>query len=292
MILRMTFGILTAGILTFGILMFLSHSVGANVNIVATIRPIHSIVSALTHSLNPPILLFNTAQLPHHAHLKPSQLKHISRADLIVSIHPNFESSLHKILSTVAPNKQLIIANLDGIILHHSAKKPHYHLWLNIQNMQIFARALTQKLIQLDTENSAIYQQNNARLQTQLSQLSNLIKQNLSAYQTTKMATFSNALHYFIAENQLQNRLTVSKFHGEKLSIYRILRAKKILKNQRIHCLLGAQEMTQKHLYLLSENIKINSARIDLLGQNIPSGARHYSQLMQRISARVAQCLK
>ena len=157
----------------------LSANTFAAPNIVVSIKPIHSIVSALTQGITTPKLLLKTNQSVHNFHLKPSQLSLLDQADLIISIHPDFEAGLTKALSRIDSGKQFIVDKKNTA---------NHHGWLDISSIQVFANALTNELIQIDKANTNIYKKNLTTLNNQLDQLKQNITQQLSNYNTTQIA--------------------------------------------------------------------------------------------------------
>ena len=75
------------------------NNVGANStpNVVVSIKPIHSIVSALMEGVSKPQLLLESSDSAHTFHLKPSQLRLLSNADLVITIGDSFEMGLKKL---------------------------------------------------------------------------------------------------------------------------------------------------------------------------------------------------
>lgn len=260
----------------------------ANPNIVVSIKPIHSIVSQLTQGITTPSLLLETQQSAHHFHLKPSQLSLIESADLIVSVHPNMEAGLNKALSNLPQYKKIYIVKHD----EHINSSQNYHVWLAINNMQEFAKKLTKKLITIDAENKPTYLLNLDKLNNKLNALQKDIQQKLSAYNGKLIASFSNVFDYFIKSNHLQKSTTITQSHGDRLSIQKILKAKKTIQAKKIKCLLSGIEIPTKRINVLTEGLDINTASIDIMGYQLDKGTTHYFDLMQNIANKVGQCLQ
>ncbi len=282
------------------IILLFSANTFAVPNIVVSIKPIHSIVSSLTQGITEPKLLLNTNQLIEHAYLKPSQLSLLSRADLVIFIHPYFESGLKKVLENVDTDKKLIIGDIENIHLIHNEGHGHdehqeivnYHLWLDVNNMQIFAKKLVKKLIQIDPDNSLDYTTNFNKLNQNLDNLKQDISQKLSSYKSKVLASYSNTFDYFTNINQLKKSVNITSYHGEKLSIFKMLKAKKTMKKTQTKCLLATVEIPKKRINSLTEGLNINSENIDIIGFNIQQGGDHYFELMHSISNKIVQCLK
>ncbi|SMN14209.1 Zinc ABC transporter, periplasmic-binding protein ZnuA [uncultured Candidatus Thioglobus sp.] len=296
------------------ILLF-STNAFATPNIVVSIKPIHSIVSSLTQGITTPKLLLKTSQSPEHAYLKPSQLSLLSHADLAVFIHPIFESGLKKAMDNLDANKKLIIGNMEDIYLiyneeyerheeheneGHKDEHGHsehqevvnYHLWLDINNMQIFAKKLTGKLIKIDPDNQSNYTANLNNLDKNLDKLKQAINQKISIYKSSVLASYSNTFDYFTNANQLKKSVNITSYHGERLSILKMLKAKKIMKDTQTRCLLATTEVPKKRTNSLVEGLNINSENIDIIGFDIAQGPKHYFELIHNIANKVAQCLK
>jgi len=254
----------------------------ANPNIVVSIKPIHSIVSQLTQGVTTPSLLLDSPQSAHQFHLKPSQLSLLDKADLVISIHPNFETGLSKALNSIDSNKQFII----------NKQVTNHHSWLDVNHMQNFAKLLVDKLSQIDKNNMAIYQNNLAQVDQKLEQLKHDINQQLSKHKTTPIATFSNAFEYFIKSNHLQKSITITQSHGGRLSIQKILKAKQTMQAKKTKCLLSTTEIPSKRINVLIEGLDINTASIDIMGYQLEKGIDHYFNLIQNIANKVDQCLK
>lgn len=76
-----------------------------NPQVVVSIKPIHSLVSAVMEGVATPTLLVKTGS-PHAYTLRPSEARALANADLVVWVGHELESFLEKPLQTVAKNAQ------------------------------------------------------------------------------------------------------------------------------------------------------------------------------------------
>ena len=90
-------------------LLFLNN-VGAQStpNIVVSIKPIHSITSALMEGVSRPKLLLESNDSAHTFHLKPSQLNLLTNADLVITIGDSFETGLKKTLGNIKDGSRAV----------------------------------------------------------------------------------------------------------------------------------------------------------------------------------------
>ena len=92
------------------ILSFLTIFVPANaeIKVVATIKPIHSLASYLMDGIGKPDLIVDGYASPHGFALKPSHAKMIQNADIIFWVGEDIESFLEKPLKTIAKKAEKI----------------------------------------------------------------------------------------------------------------------------------------------------------------------------------------
>jgi len=75
---------------------FMFSKKSERVDIVVSIKPIHSLVCALTKGVTTPVLLLDGSVSPHHAQLQPSQVQKLKSAKFVVWIGPVYEQMLTK----------------------------------------------------------------------------------------------------------------------------------------------------------------------------------------------------
>ena len=260
------------------IILLLTGSVFSAPNIVVSIAPIRALVSDLTQGVTAPKLLLKKTQSAHHSHLQPSQLTLLTQTDLIISVHPHFETSLAKALKNIDANKKITLNN---------DKTGNRHSWLDIASMKNLSHKIVKKLSQIDPNNRAIYQKNLTLTYKKLTQLEQQTQKKLAPYRNAEIAIFSTALMPFLNANQLKKPIVITHAHGDKLSIYKIRNAIKAMHGQQSQCLLSTIEIPKKRINALIEGLDINTASIDIMGFN-----QTYFQLINTISKQIAQCLK
>ena len=96
--------------LIFTILSFLTlfTSANAEIKVVASIKPIHSLVSYLMDGVSKPSLIVDGYASPHGFALKPSHAKMLQEADIIFWVGEDLENFLEKPLSSIAKKAEKI----------------------------------------------------------------------------------------------------------------------------------------------------------------------------------------
>ena len=80
----------------------------AEVKVVASIKPIHSLVSAVMEGVGEPSLLVKGAGSPHTYALKPSQAKQLQEADLVFWMGHDLEAFLENSIESIATNAKSV----------------------------------------------------------------------------------------------------------------------------------------------------------------------------------------
>ena len=87
---------------------FFSFSAKAEVNVVTTIKPLHSLVSSVMKGIGEPSLIIEGTNNPHTFVFKPSHAEMIEEADIIFWIGEDLEAFMEKPLDSLAEKAQVI----------------------------------------------------------------------------------------------------------------------------------------------------------------------------------------
>ncbi|MEM8797916.1 MAG: zinc ABC transporter substrate-binding protein, partial [Pseudomonadota bacterium] len=80
----------------------------AEPNVVASIKPVHSLVAGVMQGVGTPSLIVDQAGSPHTYSLKPSQAAELQNADVVFWVGHDLETFLEKPLETVAADAQIV----------------------------------------------------------------------------------------------------------------------------------------------------------------------------------------
>ena len=85
-------------------------------NVVASVKPLHSLAAAVMDGVGSPDLLLEAGQSPHTYALTPSEAATLERADLVVWVGPALESFLVRPVRNIArPDASLPLIRLQGL---------------------------------------------------------------------------------------------------------------------------------------------------------------------------------
>ena len=293
------------------ILLLTIKSVGAEstLDVVVSIKPIHSITTMLMDGIAMPKLLLNSSNSAHTFHLKPSQIRMLSKSDLVITISEDFETGLRKALKNVKKASHFKVSSLNQLNIlksrgeeiykvdekeegNHADHTNDLHLWLDVDNMQLISQHISNLLIELDPANKSKYSENFNKVNSELNKLHIELQNQLEPFLSTRFAIFADTLQYFENNLNLKRPVIITPYHGARLSINRTLEAKKIIKDLNISCLIYGSEIRPNQVNVLSEGLTLKAFKIDILGAVYPSGSDQYFNLMKRISNQLASCLK
>ena len=95
-------------ILSSSLISILSFTAQAEINVVASVKPLHSLVSGVTEGVQKPDLIVKGAASPHTYSLKPSQAKQLEEADLVFWMGHELESFLEQPLEAIATKAKVV----------------------------------------------------------------------------------------------------------------------------------------------------------------------------------------
>ena len=287
---------------------FKSSHAQSTPQVVVSIKPIHSIVAFLMEGIASPELLLQSNNSAHTFHLKPSQIRMIDTADLVISIGDEFEIGLRKALKNLDESNRFEIISLGSLNVHKYRAEKIYekvqqedsqedltadmHLWLDLDNMKKIAQHINGLLIDINPANQDKYNMNLASLNSKLDILQIELEKQMLPFSSDLYATYSDTIQYFEKKYNLGRPVIVTPYHGARLSINRTLASKNTINDLNIPCLIYGTEVRKSQISVLSEGLKIKAHKIDILGQEFDEGPNQYFNLMKKISNQVASCLK
>ena len=174
---------------------FANASQAKQIKIVTSISPIASVFATIAGDSASVSSICINNQCPAHYLAKPSQLKQIVTADLLVYIDDAFEVFMQKPLQET---KALILklSNNPSLVTKYN-NQTNWHLWLGIDNLKAMMDQALLVLSKLEPENSKIYERNYKEAYQSLESLQVKMRANLSKLE--KPILLDDSLEYFFA---------------------------------------------------------------------------------------------
>lgn len=274
--------------------------------VAVSIRPLYFLATELMHGVGKPELILTGQQSPHHYHIRPSQLRGINQANIVLWIGPSLESTLQKTIQNL-PNNIEHYALLDTAGLHilklsgtgHKHDHDHAdtpqnlndpHIWLETDNAAQLSRFITEVLIKHDPSKKTAYQHNLSRLEKKLSALQKNISSELEALTTTRILALHDAWRYFAHDFRLQGYQSIHADGLEHLGARSFLSLKKEIDKKEFVCVIGGPETNYKKAQQLTAESKTPLIILDPLGNDLPADT-DYEEFMQHISKNLQNCI-
>ncbi|MES9972922.1 MAG: zinc ABC transporter substrate-binding protein [Candidatus Thiodiazotropha sp.] len=286
-------------------------------NVVVSLKPVHSLLASLMQDVAEPRLLLDDSQSPHDMSLKPSQIRMLNEADLIVWVGTSLEPALSHLLqrqSFEAP----ILSLLETPDLHllpirnrrewrshghshdHNDSHPDQavisamldnHIWLSPDNAAAMVRHLTQKLIELDEVHTAIFRKNSRNLLNRLHTFDNALRSQLKPVANTPYVVFHDAYQYFEAHYGMHTVGTVNITPDQLSGARHIHRLRQTIEQRGARCLFTEPQFEPKLAHTLVEGLAVKIGELDPLGEQLPPGPDCYFSLMRGLADNLLNCL-
>ena len=274
--------------------------VAAELKVVVSIKPLHSLVSAVMEGVGEPLLLLSANGSPHDANLKPISAKLLQNADLVFWMGRGLESFLEKAINTIPANTDIVsVLELKKLkfpqsnqlenSIHSITNNPH--VWLDTQNALIILQAVEKKLIESDPKNTNQYRANRKRMSSNILDLEREIDQQLLSVRKIAFVTFHDAFMHFENRFSLHYGSVITHNPELKPGAKRIYELQKIIHDKDIKCVFSEPQFDTGLIELLREKTRANTASLDPMGSSLKAGSELYPALMRAIAAGFASCL-
>ena len=293
------------------------------ISVVASIKPIHSLVAAVMGDIGTPHLLLEAPSSAHHFTLKPSQARSLQAADIVFWVGPTMEQPLTKALATLALQAQtlpllesagLVLINFDKVIpaheKHDQEKHDHEkhdhekhdehakhddhlinpHIWLDPQNAKIMLGVIAARLAKADPENASTYAANADSMAARLAILETDITSQLASYSAAKFLVLHDAHVYFERRFGLRNYGAITTEPDVMPTASRVKALRDELREHRFDCIFTEPFLGQKAVALIAEGSKVSIGTLDPIASNLPAGAQLYPDLLMSYAKALQSC--
>ncbi len=285
------------------VLLALTFSSGAKaeVNVVTTIKPLHSIVSAIMVGTGAPKLLMRTTVSPHDFKLKPSDVRALNKADVIFWFGPSLESRLSKVIEIArktsrvfdilkSPNIKLLKNRNHEDDHDHGLNDPH--IWTSIPNAKAIAFIVRDTLMSIEPKHAKTYSSNYQKFSRNMDHLESTIRQRMKSTKKVPFVVYHDSFQYFENDFQLNSHgaIMISAEHrpgAKRLSTFR-----KMIKEKKISCVFSELHHNQKMLHSIIKGSAAKITLLDPIGANLKPGQNLYGDLMKNLSSTMANCLE
>jgi len=293
----------------------MSFSVRADINVVTTIKPLHSLISNVMKGVGEPSLIIEGTSNPHNFVLKPSHAKLLQDADIIFWIGEDLEAFMEKPLSSLAKDaKKISFMELGSIkklkfrennIFDHDDHDGHKeddhddhdghnhgefdaHLWLDPVNAKEMVIEISHELSELDPTNKNKYKANADKTIEVLDNLIKEVSQSLS--KDISYVVFHDAYQYFEKRFEVTSAGALTLNPDVLPGAKQIVDIQSLIKEKNIKCIFSEPQYNPKIIETLASDTNISTGTMDPLGVNLDRGVTMYSKLIMNIADSIKNC--
>ena len=303
----------------------------AEVKVVTSIKPIHSLVSAVMVGVGEPSLLVKGAGSPHTYSLKPSQAKQLQEADLVFWMGHDLEAFLENSIESIATNaKSVPLMEAHGLTKlefreggafedhadHDDHKKDEHghddhddhkkddhghddhghaetdpHVWLDPVNAKALVHEIEEALIETDPANAAAYE---ANAETMMARLDDLVAEIDTVLQPVKRrgyVVFHDAYQYFEARFGVSAVGSITVSPEVLPGAERVAKLQDKVRDLGATCVCSEPQFEPKLVATVTENTNAGTGVLDPLGTSINDGPDLYFTLIRNMAASLKGCL-
>ena len=289
--------------------------------IVASIKPLHSLVAGVMQGVGKPLLLVPGGASPHGYNLRPSDARALNQAQVVFWIGPELESFLIKPLHN-ARDKVWAVALLDapGVMTlplrEGGAWEPHQHghdqpaadnhrpghdheasrdahLWLDPVNASAMVQQIVTTLSEVDPAHRADYARNGMALMEQLAHLNQQLAVELAPVKDQPYIVFHDAYQYFERRYNLNGVGSVVLNPEQRSGAKRIADIQARIRDSKVRCVFSEPQFQPALVETVIEGSQARRGILDPIGgSELPAGTDAYFQLLQNLSSSLRNCLK
>jgi zinc transport system substrate-binding protein len=292
--------------------------------VIASVVPVHGIVSAVMGETGQPELLLSGSMSEHRATFTPQQIAGLGKADVVFIIGRGLEAKLSQISGseTVNGKRFVELSSAPGITTHpvreggaweahdhghdhdHDHDHDHGHgeaadgvlsfdphVWLDPANAKAMAAAVAAELARADPANAAAYTANAETFARSLDALSEKIAADLAPVKTVPYVVFHDAYQYFEKRFGLAAAGSISDVSAAAPSAKRLREVRRKIADVKAACVFREPQFDGKTVQTVIEGTGAREGMLDPIGASITPGPGAYQQLLQDLSKNLKACL-
>jgi len=292
-------------------------SANADIKVVASIKPIHSLASYLMDGVGKPDLIVDGYASPHGFAMKPSHAKMLQNADLIFWVGEDLENFLEKPLKSIAKKAEKIeLMEINGLEKlkfrernifeghddHGHKEKKHDdhghekhahgehdpHVWLDPLNAKVILSEMAEHLIEKDPSNASTYKTNLKKAHKALDNLTKKVKSELK--KDFKSIVFHDAYQYFEKRFNV-NVLGAFTVNTDILpGAEQLAEIREIIEHEKVTCVFSEPQFNPNIIKAVAKDTNIKTGVIDPLGATLDPGKDLYFDLIRNMYASFKSC--
>jgi zinc transport system substrate-binding protein len=272
--------------------------------VLATIKPVHSLVAAVMAGAGTPELLIQGAQSEHSYALKPSDAEKIARSTLVFEIGPDLETYLTRPLATMTHAEVVVLERAPGVHLLPARRGGLWedgsdpddgptdpHIWLDPENAIAMTNKIAAALTKADPVHAKLFAANRDRMVRTLVEMEGGLRTDLAPLKGRRYIVFHDAYHYFENRFGLSAAGAVTVAPDRPVGPRRIENLRGAILAGHIECVFREPQFSPRLIDTLVEGTSARTGVLDPLGAELAPGPTLYPNLMRNLGASLRTCL-
>ena len=276
----------------------------AELKVVVTIKPIHSLVTQLMDGVGEPKLLIDGATSPHTFSLRPSGVRAIDSADVFVRVSGEVEPFTRKVVKALPDSVRLVtLVETPGLTLlgpnhhHHDGDDTDGghtvdgHIWLDPDNAKAIVDDLARVLSERSPQDAAKLQANARQLGAKIDALTAEIAAEMQPIRDKPFIVFHDAYGYFQKRFGLSEAGAITVSPQVQPSAKRLIALRDKIRSQHVACVFAEPMFQPKLVAAVTEGLDVRTGTLDPDGAMLQPGADLYFKMMRNLAGELESCL-
>ncbi|MFM5530646.1 zinc ABC transporter substrate-binding protein ZnuA [Aeromonas veronii] len=290
------------------------------IEVLTTIKPLGFIAAAISDGVSEPKVLLPIGASPHDFSLRPSDIRNINSAGLVVWVGPELEGFMAKPVAN-HPHA-LALTQVEGMPLfnyatqdshdshdhddhdhaahehgdhdegheghHHEGVDPH--IWLGPTQAKVIAKAIASELGKLDPANQARYDANLAAFDAKVDAKEKVIAGQMKAVNEKGYFVFHEAYGYWERHYGMSSKGHFTVSPERRPGAKTLVDIRKALEEKQASCIYAEPQFSPAVIESVALNTGAKVLLLDEVGEQVPLGPDGYPQFMQQLADAFAQC--
>lgn len=172
---------------------------------------------------------------------------------------------------------------------HHDGVDPH--VWLSPDNARVLAKAVTARLVSLDSTNAGYYKDNLASFEKGLSAKDAEIRNALNKVNKVPYIVFHDGYSYFEQHYGLSHAGEITVSPERKPGAKKVAEIRHEIQENKVQCVFSEPQFSPAIVKTLLEGSDVKTAPLDPLGSKVKMGPNAYFSFLDSLSGQFLSCL-
>lgn len=267
-------------------------SAAEKVEVVATIKPIHSLLSSLMKGVADPVLLIKD-QTPSTYKPNEADLKTVKNADLVVWLGHELETTLAPTLND-SKNAFEMLGYSDFKVLpqRNDVNRRDPFIWLDVRNAEVMVDALYDNLVTIDPDHQKTYAMNRKLMKREIAALDRKFEFGFRAIAAGQSWLYHDTQQYFEQSYAFKVRDILAAKAGDEADMANMLTLRTKLNDMGPVCFFTEEGLTDKNLSFALDGSKTKVKTLKSFGLSFKAGPTLYQEMMYYNFNTIADCFK